>query len=326
MKDRETAIHYLFWGMILAIVVLSFFIIKDYIIALISSFILAYLLRPIYLRLKKPLGKSWAAGITITVVLLIIISTTGIIVSTLVSQIPELINEEFANKIILALSNLPFHSLFEAHLPEIVSATRSFLLGMLSSTLSEIPNKVIQIFVAFFATYYLLIEWDNLKEKIKDLLPFKNKNAIMDQVKIVVQDILKGTLLLALIEIAIAGVAFLILGVPYALFLAFLIGIFAFIPALGPVLVWVPVVLIELAIGNYVAAIGVLIVGLILTGYVDNITRIKLVGKKSNIHPVVMLVGIFGGISLFGIMGFIVGPLILSILITLIENAPKIKI
>jgi len=325
MKENDKAIHYLFWGIITAVIILSFFIIQNFIIALVSAFILAYLLKPIYNRLEKPLGKSWAAGITITSVLLIVLSTAGFIISTLASQIPQIVNQEFANKIIVSFENLPFQGIFQDYLPEIVSGARIFLLGMLSSILSEIPKRVIEIFVTFFATYYLLIDWENLKRRIKDLLPFKNKNSIMNQVEIVIEDILKGTLLLALIEMLIAAIGFLILGVPFAIFLAFLIGIFAFVPALGPLLVWVPVVLIELSLGNYTTAFGVLILGLILSSYIDNITRLKLIGKKSKIHPVVMIVGIFGGIALFGPMGFIIGPLILSILVTLMENAPKIE-
>jgi len=292
----------------------------------VSSFILAYLLRPIYLYLEKPLGKIWAAGVTITVILIIVILTVGIIVSTLINQIPQIINEEFTNKLLDALEDIPFQETLKNYLPEIISATRVFLLGMVSSIISEIPKRVVEIFVTFFATYYLLIDWEKLKKKIKDLLPFENKHSIMSKIELVIEDILKGTLLLAIIETAIAAIGFLILGVPFALFFAFLIGIFAFIPALGPLIVWVPIALIELSLGNYTIAIGVIIIGLILSSYVDNIVRLKLIGKKSNIHPVIMLVGIFGGISLFGPMGFIIGPLVLSVLITLIENAPRIEI
>ena len=69
-----------------------------------------------------------------------------------------------------------------------------------------------------------------------------------------------------------------------------------------------------------------IILGLILSTYIDSILRIKLVGKKSKIHPVIVLLGLFGGISLFGIIGLILGPLILSIAITIIENIPKLKL
>src|SRR3989344_1333090 len=159
MKENDKAIHYLFWGIIIAVLILSFFIIKSFVIALVSAFILAYLLRPVYEKLEKPLGKAWAAGITIGIVLAIIVSTVGIIVSTLITQIPQLINQEFANKIITSVENLPFHGLVKSYLPEILSATRVFLLGIVSSILSEIPKRVLEIFVAFFATYYLLIDW-----------------------------------------------------------------------------------------------------------------------------------------------------------------------
>ena len=323
--DQNKAIQYLFWGIIAIVLIISFFIVKNFLIPLVSAFILAYLLKPVYNKLEKPLGKTMAAGLTIGAVLLIIISTIGFIINSLISQIPQLVNQEFSNKIIKALESLPFEGVVKNYIPELVNAAHNLLLDMASSILSEIPKRVIGIFITFFATFYLLIEWDNLKTKIKEILPFKNKHAVMDQIENVIGDIIKGTFLLAIIETVVASIGFLILGVKFALLLGVLIGIFAFIPALGPIIVWVPVALIELVKGNYFSAIGVAILGIILSIYVDNILRIKLMGKKVNIHPVVMLVGIFGGVSLFGLVGFILGPLVLSILITLIENIPKIK-
>jgi predicted PurR-regulated permease PerM len=147
----------------------------------------------------------------------------------------------------------------------------------------------------------------------------------MNQIELVIKDILVGTFLLALLEATIAIIGFWLLGIKFAIVLGVLIGIFALVPALGPLLVWVPVAIIEFANGNIGTSIGVVVLGIILSTYIDSIVRVSLVGKKSKIHPVVMLIGLFGGIAIFGIIGFILGPLILSILLTIIENTPRLK-
>ena len=90
-------------------------------------------------------------------------------------------------------------------------------------------------------------------------------------------------------------------------------------------IVWVPVALMQFDLGNVGTSIGVIIVGVIMSSYVDSIIRLKLIGGKSKIHPVIMLVGLLGGIQIFGLIGFIIGPLILSIMLTIIESIPKLE-
>jgi len=96
----------------------------------------------------------------------------------------------------------------------------------------------------------------------------------------------------------------------------------AFIPILGPAIVWVPLVLIKLALGDYTTAIGVIVIGVIISVGVDYLLRIKIMRDKTEINPIIMLIGILGGIKLFGLIGVIIGPLILSVLVTLTRSIP----
>mgnify|MGYP001563594730 CR=1 FL=1 len=105
--------------------------------------------------------------------------------------------------------------------------------------------------------------------------------------------------------------------------MAVTIGILAFIPGLGPALIWVPLSIIEFLYGEKYTALGVIIFGIFLTVYLDSIFRTKVLSKKTQTHPVVMLFGIIGGVQLFGLIGLIIGPLILIIFLTIIESMPK---
>jgi predicted PurR-regulated permease PerM len=97
----------------------------------------------------------------------------------------------------------------------------------------------------------------------------------------------------------------------FLLFAGCLVFFFAFIPAIGPAFVWVPTLVYYLAIGDYFTAGGLIVLGFILSFLIDAVLRAKVLGEKSKINPLLMIVGILGGISVFGVFGFIIGPLVL---------------
>lgn len=324
-KSFERATKYLFWGIILIIIVLSYLVLRDFLIAIAGAFILAYLLKPIYDRLEKKTNKPIAALASLSIVIILILIIIGSLVGSLISQLSEFTGQSIIEEIERGVKNLPYEDVIKDNLSEIITRSGTFIIGLVSASISEIPTKIVQLFVTLFVAYYILIDWDKLKKKISDILPFKNKHYVMEKIETVIEDVIVGTFLLALIEAFIITVGFALLGVKFAILLGFLVGLFAFIPALGPLIVWVPVALIELSLGNVGTAIGVVIIGLFVSSYVDSIIRIKLVRGKSKIHPAVMLVGLFGGIQIFGLIGFILGPLILSILLIIIENIPKME-
>lgn len=322
---HEKATRYLFWGIIAIIIVLSYLVLKGFLIAIAGAFILAYLLKPIYDRIEKKTNKPVAALASISLVIILILIIIGSLVGSLISQLSEFTGQGIIDEIANGVKNLPYKEVITDNLSEIIIKGGTYVIGLVSASVSEIPTKIVQLFVTLFVAYYILIDWDRLKRKISEILPFKNKHYVMEKIETVIEDVIVGTFLLALIEAFIITVGFALLGVKFAILLGFLVGLFAFIPALGPLIVWVPVALIELSLGNIGTAIGVTIIGLIVSSYVDSIIRIKLVGGKSKIHPAIMLVGLFGGIQIFGLIGFILGPLILSILLIIMENIPKIE-
>ena len=113
-----------------------------------------------------------------------------------------------------------------------------------------------------------------------------------------------------LLIVAIAG--FYFGGVEYYFIFSGLMFLLAFVPALGPALIWVPLGAYYALSGDWATFTGVLITGLVSSIYIDTILRAEILGKKSKINSFIMLIGIMGGIPVFGIFGFIVGPLILA--------------
>ncbi len=323
--NEEKRIRYFFWGIIAIIVILSYFILKEFLIALASAFILAYLLKPINDRLVKKMPIQLAAFLTILIVLIIILVIFFLIINSLINQLSEISGQKIIEGIKDNLNKLPYDEFVTKNLSEIISKLGEVFLKLVSEIITETPKKILTLFVTLFTTYYLLIDWDKLKKELSEILPFKNKHFVMERVETVIYDILVGTFILAVIETIIAIVGFWLLGIKLAVLLGFAIGVLAFIPALGPALVWVPLAIVEFSFGNYTAAIGVIVIGIILSSLIDGFLRIRLMKGKANIHPVIMLVGILGGVHFFGLIGFILGPLVLSILMTIVDNIPKIK-
>lgn len=322
-KEGEAITKYFFWGIVLAVLVLSFFVIRYFITAIVTAFIIAYLLKPLHIKLSKKIPEKYSAFITIMIALLIILLILLFVFQSIVSQLSNALSEENLRIIIEGIQKIDKNHFLGEDVSSIIKEITNYLLGVVTSTAKKIPGVVIAIFVILFSTYYFLVEGDPIRKKILQLLPFKNKEFLVNKLELTIWQIVVVTLFIAIIEAVIATIVFLLLGIDYAILLGFIIGLLAFIPAIGPAAVWFPLAIVEIAYGKYFVAVVVILMGLFLSNVVDMIVRARMLGKKTAIHPIIMLIGVLGGIQLFGLIGFILGPLILSVLVTIIENIPK---
>ena len=325
-KGVKNQFHrYIFLALIAIMIIISYKIIQPYILALISSFILAFLAKPLYSILNKKLNSSFSAILCITILTLIILIPLALVVAGITQQAYSTLNDpeiksffaEASSSPILKNLNFDFLSLREKGI--------TFIINIIASAFSYLPSLIVSLIIIFFGTYYILINWNFLASSLENYLPFENKKAIAEDIAKATKGILYGTLIIAVIEALIAGIGFGLLGIKAYLLLTALIFILAFIPNLGPALVWIPLAIIYLLSENYPIAIGIIIIGVIMSLLIDTFLRTKILGETSNIHPLLMLVGILGGLSVFGIFGFIIGPLILLYTIKLIQEGIKNK-
>ena len=127
--------------------------------------------------------------------------------------------------------------------------------------------------------------------------------------------------IIAILDFVIASIGFYLLGIKSFLLLAAIISILTFIPGLGPGVVWVPLAIFHLLIGNYLVGIGVIFIGLILGVLIETYLQGKIVEEKTKINPLIRFIGVLGGVPVFGIFGFIIGPLILIYTIKILNGA-----
>ena len=170
-----------------------------------------------------------------------------------------------------------------------------------------------------FAMYYMLTEWSSVGPKIKKYIPFTNKDQLVRDIADATKKVIHGTLFIAIIEFVISSIGFWLAGSNFFLLLATMTALLAFIPG-GPGIVWIPAMIIELIQKDYLSAGIILAFGLFISIYIDTILRTKIAGKNARIHPLVALIGILGGTSVFGIPGIIIGPLFLSYTLKILEE------
>lgn len=317
---RKEWIHrYLPIIILLVLVTVSFIIIRDYVVAIISAFITTYLVYPIHKKLQKKMPSWLAAGITLTGTILIIFIPIFFVIKEVISQIYRAIQSGSLALLIAKIENMTLLQSYNLNLSEVTNNFFSFGVRTLSSITLSVAASIVTLFVMIFIIYYLLLDWPKLSSRIRNYVPFDNKDKIMSDMADTTKKIVKGTLFLALIQALVAAVGFWLAGINFYLILATLIGLFAFIPG-GPAIVWVPTLIIKIVQHDYVSAGIILAFGLFISIYLDTILRTKVAGKHSGIHPVVMLLGVMGGTPVLGLAGIIVGPLILSYTLEILEE------
>lgn len=322
MKEGEIN-KYIFWAGIAVLLILSYFIIQPFFIALISAFILAYLTKPVYSYLTRYLGKNSSAMICVFIIVLIILIPIAVIIGGIIAQATQSLNVEFIGASLKTISTYPLIENLNLDLSNITRNVIDFIISLLKTSAAAIPGIALSILILLFSIYYILTNWDALGDKLKTYLPFRDKARFIKETSQMTNILVHGTILIGLIEFVVAAIGLYLFGVKSYLLLSAIIFFFAFIPGLGPAAVWVPLAIYYFFVQDYFAAIGIVIIGLIISAFIDGYIRIKILGDKSKIHPLIMLLGVLGGVPLFGIFGFVIGPLILIYTIELVDEALK---
>ncbi|HLC53490.1 MAG TPA: AI-2E family transporter [Candidatus Nanoarchaeia archaeon] len=313
--------QYIFWAMILGMVILSWFIVKQTAIALVSAFILSYLASPLYRKLQAKMPNSLAAAFCISLILIIIILPLLLIAGSIISQAASILNDSSISERLNEISSEPFLRKLNIDIELLKTYLITHIMALLGGLLGSFPSLALNILVLLVGVYYMLIAGDRLGSTLIRYIPFKHKEKIAKEIGSTTRAIIYGMVLVALLEGVIAFIGFSLAGVKAALLLAALIFLFAFIPGLGPVIVWAPTAFFYGTIGHFGTSIGVILTGLVISLGIEIMFVGKIVGKRARIHPLIMLVGILGGVPIFGIFGFVIGPLMLAYTIKLIENS-----
>ncbi len=176
---------------------------------------------------------------------------------------------------------------------------------------------IASLFITLYLAFFLIRDSDGLARTVRRALPLapEHKDALIEKFTTVIRATVKGSLLVAAIQGALGGLAFWFLGVGGAVLWAVLMAFLSLVPAVGAALVWLPVALYFLMKGALWQGIALIAYGVLVIGLVDNLLRPMLVGKDTRMPDYVVMITTLGGMAVFGINGFVLGPMIAAMFI-----------
>ena len=313
--------NYLFWAVLIGFLLLSVLMVLPFVGAIISAYILAYLVRPIFLRLAPRFGNTPAALFCLLVTIIVIVVPIGLIAVGILDQMSGVSTNQEISNIVDAFTARPFLRGLSINTVDLKASITLTVNNMTNSFLQSIPNVIVGLVVTLNCMFYLLCNWDKLASHLKKYLPFKNNGKMISDLGGTADAIIRGHGSVSVLEGVVAFIGFSLIGIQASLIFSVLIFIFAFMPGIGTELIWIPMAFYYFSIGQYATMWGVIIIGLFLWVGIEFYFYTRYVGAQSRIHPFILLIGVLGGIGVFGIFGFIIGPLILVNSIKIIERA-----
>ncbi len=205
-----------------------------------------------------------------------------------------------------------------------VQQVLGLLLGDIGPIFSGVLSVVGTIFLSFFALYYFLKDGSKLRVAIVERgpLPAAHAEEVMTRLHARASSVIRGSLAVAALYGLFTGIGFFIFGLPSAILWGAVTMVASFIPGIGVLLIVVPGIVSLYLSGNIVGAIGLVAWTFVMSTTIEAYLRPRLLGGKEKIHPMLMLFAVLGGLSFFGPIGLLLGPLALSLLLALLENYP----
>jgi predicted PurR-regulated permease PerM len=286
-----------------------------YVAGLLGSAVLYVVARPLLAHLEVRRARRIAAFFTVIALCFVLVVPGVWIFIEAVAEVPDAIRSFEASPVVQRLAALRVGSLDVG--PQLQRAASEVLRWGSAQTmgaLSSVVHATINLVVALFGTYYLLVSADRLWIRFRALLPFCPTTSELLRVRFhrITEAMLIGVVLTALAQGTLVGLAFMMLGLQHALFWGAVTACASILPMFGSALVWLPASLFLALQERHGAAVGLALFGALVVSNIDNALRLVVYRRVSQIHPMVTLVGAFAGVHMFGLVGLVFGPLVLS--------------
>ncbi len=182
-------------------------------------------------------------------------------------------------------------------------------------------NVFISIGIMYFLLYYMFTNRKKLRESLFEYIPINEDNLriIGDESQKMVRSNAVGIPLVAIIQGIVSLIGFLIFGIEDSLFWFVIVVVGSMIPFIGTLIAFLPIFIISLSSGHTIQAWGILIYGLVIVGSSDNLVRLYVLKRLDNVHPIITLIGVIVGVPLFGFIGLIFGPLLISLFLIVVQ-------
>jgi predicted PurR-regulated permease PerM len=320
--------------LLLVIVTLAFgWILSSFYSAILWGVVMAIMFAPLHRRLlaRMPGHRNIAALATVALIILIVILPLVLVGASLAQEAAGVVGKLKSGEWNLG-----------RFLQQILDAAPAWIKGLLDrfgiASLGNLQDKlsnglmqgsqyiaaqainigqgtfdvILNLGIMLYLLFFLFKDGEALARRVKDAIPLRAelRDDLFEKFTVVIRATVKGGILVALVQGALGGLIFWILGIGAALLWAVLMAFLSLVPAIGAGLIWIPVALYLLASGSIVSGVVLIAYGVLVIGLVDNVLRPILVGKDTKLPDYVVLITTLGGIDALGLNGFVVGPVI----------------
>ncbi len=276
-----------------------------------------------YLTDERKWKKPAAALILIALTLVVLSLPVWIVVEILMPKINFLMHNSdyLIGKATHALDEIrkrfPMVDISDSQIKQLIQRASTYVPQILGTTASIITN----IATAFFVVYFMFIQGREMEDRLEHILPLKreSKNSIWTEThKLIVSNAI-GIPILAFLQGIIAALGYWIFNVDDFLVWGLMTGICSLLPVVGTMIVWVPICVYMFSTGDTGLAIGLTLYSAVIISNIDNVLRFTILKKIGNVHPLITVFGVLLGLQLFGVMGLIFGPLLMSYFLLMIK-------
>jgi len=347
MENRLVQQRVFFFGMVVILALLALVLVWPFIQTILLAIAVVIIMKPVYSWL---LGKKWvqgsenrAAGVTVIIFLLVIAIPTILIVASAISQASRLFSGLGLEGIDITLSEIInwIESTLRAigagniqidpgklmeNIAQFLRLIASWLGTVLVSLGQSIPGFLTRGVILLVLLFVSLPKYKAPgKQEILDIVPFPSEitNLFLNKIDSMITAMFKGTFVIAIAQGSAMGLVLWIAGVPYVMFFALLSMFLSLVPLIGISLIAWPIGIFLLITGSIWQGIFVIGAFVLIVANVDTVLRPVLVPRDAYLNPALLILGVFGGLSLMGIIGALYGPVILILLVTSIEVYTK---
>ncbi|HEX7859266.1 MAG TPA: AI-2E family transporter [Verrucomicrobiae bacterium] len=319
--------------------------------AVLWAVVIAILFAPLHRRIKRsmPGRPNFAALITLLTILVIVILPLTTLITSLVAEATAVYDRiqsgdinfgQYVQRIFDSMPGWASDLLDRAGLSNLRAVRDRLSTGISEGAKLAAVQAVavgqntfkffLNLFVMLYLLFFFIRDGESIYNRIRDALPIRREHqqALFNKFAVVIRATVKGNMVVAILQGALGGLIFWLLGIQGALLWACLMTVLSLLPAVGAAVVWFPVAIYLLASGDTKKGIILLAYGVLVISLVDNVVRPILVGKDTKMPDYLVLIATLGGIAVFGVNGFVLGPVIAAIFIAawdIFSNAKQIE-
>ena len=333
-RERERIATVFFYGVV---ILLGYFVLRifaPFFAPLGWAAVLAIFVYPWHERLVPRYGKARAASLSTAVVTFLIVGPGLVVLSAFVREsraaLTQLDRDALAGQLAVAQDAwdriralIPGASAIDlgSLIDDAISRTGGFLAGRVGGLLADILVLLFQLFVTLFALFFFLRDADTIMRELRRALPFDElrRERVIRQTRDLIYASIAAGLLIASLQGLAGGIVFALLGLGAPVFWGVMMGFLALLPFVGTWVVWVPAAVWLMSTGQLVKGVILVVLGAGLVASIDNILRPAILSGRTRMNGLLMFISLLGGVSVFGLLGIVLGPLITAIVTGLFE-------